>query len=184
MDVQNTSLPGVLMISPTVFQDERGYFFESWKHSAYQSLGLAEQFVQFNISQSGQGVLRGLHFQHPNGQGKLISVLEGEIFDVAVDIRPDSPSFRHWEGFHLSAEDHRQIFIPEGYAHGFLVLSEGALVNYLCTCEYDPEADASLLWNDPELAIEWPAQPLSVSAKDAVAPKIADLSAEKLPRYF
>ena len=128
---QNTApvdLPGIIQIAPPVHADQRGYFFEAWKQSSYQALGLPEQFVQVNVSRSKQGVLRGLHYQHPGAQGKLVGVLDGRIFDVAVDIRPGSPTFGRWQGFELDSEAHAQVYIPEGFAHGFQVLSGEALI--------------------------------------------------------
>ena len=181
MRVIETGLDGVVIVEPRVHGDDRGYFQESWKASAYGAYGLPEAFTQANISRSAQGVLRGLHYQYRQPQGKLVSVLEGRIFDVAVDIRPGSPSFGQWAGVELSAENHRQMYIPEGYAHGFIVVSDSALFNYLCTTEYSPQYDAAIAWNDPEIAIKWPCEPTSVSAKDRIAPFLRDVPAERLP---
>lgn len=183
MKIIETNLPGCLVFEPRVFADSRGYFFESFNHDKMASLGLTPRFVQGNVSRSSQGVLRGLHYQWPNPQGKYVSVLEGEVWDVAVDIRRHSPTFGKWTGVLLSAENRRHIWIPEGFAHGFVALSEHALFTYLCTATYDPAADSNLRWDDPALGIDWPvAEPL-LSAKDAVAPRLADIPLERLPRY-
>jgi dTDP-4-dehydrorhamnose 3,5-epimerase len=183
MKVIATGLPGCLVLEPRVFGDERGFFYESFNRDKLADAGLSMQFVQGNVSRSSKGVLRGLHFQHPKPQGKLVSVLEGEVWDVAVDIRRGSPAFGRWEGVLLSAQNRRQLWIPEGYAHGFVVLSEQALFTYLCTDTYDPAADAGIRWDDPEIAIEWPvAEPL-LSDKDANLPTLAALPRERLPAY-
>lgn len=177
-----TGIPGLLVIEPKVHGDARGFFMESWHARRYQEAGLPGHFVQSNLSRSGPGVIRGLHFQNPQPQGKLVYVLEGRIFDVAVDIRPDSPTFRQWAGAELSSENHLQMYIPEGFAHGFCVLGDGALLTYLCTAEYRAEYDRTIAWDDPELAIRWPVDSGRQSAKDAAAPKLADTPAELLPR--
>ena len=176
-----TGIPGLLVIEPTVHGDARGFFMESWHSRRYQEAGLPGTFVQSNLSRSGPGVIRGLHFQNPQPQGKLVYVLEGRIFDVAVDIRPDSPTFRQWAGVELSAENHLQIYVPEGFAHGFCVLGDGALLTYLCTAEYRPEFDRSVSWDDPELGIRWPLEEATLSAKDAAAPRLADIPPDQLP---
>lgn len=162
--------------------DERGFFQESWKASSYARHGLPATFAQANISRSERGVLRGLHYQYRQPQGKLVSVLEGRIFDVAVDIRPDSKSFRQWAGVELTAESHRQLYIPEGFAHGFIVLSASALFHYHCTTEYLPEYDVAIAWNDPDIAVKWPCEPSAVSERDRVAPFLRDLPADRLPQ--
>ncbi len=178
-----TTLPGVIVLQSTLHTDARGYFFEIWNQRHHESAQLPAVFEQDNISFSGPGVLRGLHFQHPQAQGKLVCVLRGEIFDVAVDIRVGSPTFKHWFGVTLSAVNHRQIYIPEGFAHGFCVTGTEALVMYKCTQAYLPEADAVLRWDDEEIGIAWPvAQPL-LSAKDAAAPTLQDFPRERLPVY-
>jgi dTDP-4-dehydrorhamnose 3,5-epimerase len=183
MKIRQTELPGCVVIEPRVFGDERGFFFEQWNAARYREAGLDLQFVQSNLSSSAQGVLRGLHYQWPNPQGKLVSVLEGEVYDVAVDIRRGSPSFGRWAAAVLSADNKRQFWIPEGFAHGFAVLSERALFHYLCSAPYDPAGDASLRWNDAELAIDWPLAEPQLSDKDARAPFLAEIPAERLPTY-
>jgi dTDP-4-dehydrorhamnose 3,5-epimerase len=181
--VVSTDLPACVMIEPQVFGDERGFFFESWNRERYAANGLDIQVVQGNVSRSARGVLRGLHYQWPNPQGKLVSVLEGEVWDVAVDIRRGSPTFGRWTAAVLSAGNKRQFWIPEGFAHGFVALSEHALFTYLCTAPYDREADANIRWNDPSLAIDWPLAEPALSPKDALAPLLADVPEERLPVY-
>ena len=183
MRVLETGLDGVVIIEPKVHGDERGFFQESWKVSSYGSHGLPVAFSQANISRSARGVLRGLHYQFQQPQGKLVSVLEGRIFDVAVDIRPNSSSFGQWAGVELSADSHRQLYIPEGFAHGFIVLSSSALFHYYCTTEYSPQYDAAIAWNDPDIAVKWPCQPEAVSAKDIAAPFLRDVPVERLPGW-
>ena len=183
MKVIETDLPGCLVFEPRVFGDDRGYFFESFNRDKLAPLGLAPNFVQGNVSRSARGVLRGLHYQWPNPQGKYVSVLEGEVWDVAVDIRRGSPTFGKWTAVLLSAENKRHFWIPEGFAHGFVALSEHALFTYLCTATYDPAADANVRWDDPALGIDWPVAAPSLSAKDAVAPLLVDIPAERLPVY-
>ena len=155
---------------------------ETWNADRYGACGLPDRFVQSNISRSSAGVIRGLHYQHPCAQGKLVTVLEGRIFDVAVDIRVDSPTFRQWAGVELSATNHRQLYVPEGFAHGFCVLDDSALLSYLCTHEFNAEYDAGLAWNDPDIGIEWPIVPKSLSEKDRLAPRLQDISRDNLPR--
>ncbi len=183
MKVSETTLPGVLLIEPRVFTDSRGVFMETWRQDRYAAQGLPAQFVQDNLSLSVHGVLRGLHFQYPHGQGKLVQVLHGEIFDVAVDIRLGSPTFGRWIGLNLSGENHRQLYIPEGFAHGFCVASETAVVLYKCTNFYHPQAEGGVLWNDPELAINWPIRVPILSPRDALHPPLKALSQERLPLY-
>jgi dTDP-4-dehydrorhamnose 3,5-epimerase len=178
-----TDIEGVYLIEPDVYGDTRGYFMETWNARRYQDLGISEHFVQDNISRSQQGILRGLHYQHPYAQGKLVSVLEGEVFDVAVDLRRGSPTFKQWTGHMLSSGNKRQLYIPPGCAHGFLVTSETALFHYKCTEFYHPETEVSIRWNDPELAISWPDMQPQLSAKDAAARLLADLEPERLPAY-
>lgn len=183
MRVLQTGLEGVIIIEPDVHGDERGFFQESWKSSTYADHGVPASFSQANVSRSVKGTLRGLHFQHPEPQGKLVSVLEGCIFDVAVDIRVGSPSFGKWAGVELSATNHRQLYVPEDFAHGFMVTSETALFHYHCSREYAPRFDAAIAWDDPDIGISWPATPGSISDKDRKAPRLADISQNKLPRY-
>jgi dTDP-4-dehydrorhamnose 3,5-epimerase len=180
--VLETGLDGVVIIEPRVHGDNRGFFLESWKASSYGGHGLPTVFAQSNISRSAKGVLRGLHYQYRQQQGKLVSVLEGRIFDVAVDLRSGSASFGKWAGVELSAGSHRQMYIPEGFAHGFLVLGDSALFHYHCTTEYSPQYEAEIAWNDPDVAIKWPCEPVSISAKDRDAPFLRDLPADRLPR--
>ena len=183
MKVIETDLPGCLVLEPRVFGDERGFFYESFNHDKLLAAGLDLKFVQGNVSQSARGVLRGLHYQWPKPQGKLVSVLEGEVWDVAVDIRRGSPTFGRWTAVVLSAENKRHFWIPEGFAHGFAVLSETALFSYLCTAGYDKAADAGIRWNDAALAIDWPISEPSLSEKDAKAPFLADVPQDRLPIY-
>lgn len=183
MKTIETSLPGCVVVEPAVFGDERGVFFETWNAERFGRHGLLAKFVQSNVSTSVRGVLRGLHYQWPRPQGKLVSVLEGEVYDVAVDIRRGSPTFGRWEAVVLSAENRRQFWIPEGFAHGFAVLSERAVFNYLCTDVYVREADAGVRWNDGAIAVDWPISDPVLSAKDANAPFLGQIADERLPVY-
>ena len=183
MKIVETKLPGCVVIEPAVFGDERGFFFEAWNAGRFDEHGLPTKFVQSNVSSSFRGVLRGLHYQWPNPQGKLVSVLEGEAYDVAVDIRCGSPTFGQWEAVMLSADNKRQFWIPEGFAHGFAVVSERAVFSYLCTAGYDKAADAGVRWDDPAIGIDWPISDPQLSAKDAVAPLLADIAPERLPVF-
>jgi dTDP-4-dehydrorhamnose 3,5-epimerase len=178
-----TALPEVVIVETPVFGDERGYFFETWQSVRYGAAGLPSEFLQVNISYSRRGVLRGLHFQNPHPQGKLLSVLQGEIFDVAVDIRRGAPHFGQWVGVTLSAENRRQLYVPEGFAHGFCVLSEAALVQYKCTALYQPKSERSLLWDDPQIGIAWPVAHPILSEKDLRAPRLGEIDPEFLPLY-
>lgn len=183
MRILETGLDGVVIIEPRVHGDERGFFLESWKASSYAAHGLPATFCQANVSRSAKGVLRGLHYQYRQPQGKLVSVLEGRIFDVAVDIRSGSPSFGQWTGVELCAKNHRQLFIPEGFAHGFMVLSDSALFHYHCTNEYVPEYEVAIAWNDPDIGVQWPCKPLAISARDEAAPYLRDVALEQLPQH-
>ncbi|HYQ23607.1 dTDP-4-dehydrorhamnose 3,5-epimerase [Stenotrophomonas sp.] len=183
MKVIQTRLPGCAVIEPRVFGDDRGFFFETWNAGRFAEQGLPGQFVQSNVSSSSRGVLRGLHYQWPRPQGKLVSVLEGEVYDVAVDIRRGSPTFGQWEAVILSAENRKQFWIPEGFAHGFAVLSETALFHYLCTDVYVAEADAGIRWNDADIAVDWPVSAPVLSAKDEKAPFLKDVADDRLPVY-
>ena len=175
MRVEKTHLPGVLILQPEVCRDERGFFLEHYHRRRYGDLpGLDLDFVQDNHSRSKRGVLRGLHFQEKHPQGKLVSVLAGRVWDVAVDIDPGSPSFRRWLGVELSAVNHRQLYIPPGYAHGFCALSEQADLLYKCTDFHRPEDERGLLWNDPDLAIDWPLRDPILSSRDAANPSLRD----------
>ena len=183
MNVVETSLPGVLIIEPKVFGDERGFFMETWNGRRYEEAGLPGRFVQDNLSYSARGVLRGLHFQNPQPQGKLISVLRGEVFDVAVDVRVGSPTFGEWTSVTLSAENKRQFYVPPDFAHGFLVTGEDAIFFYKCTDYYAPSSEGILLWNDPEIGIEWPTDAPSLSERDGKAPPLREMLEGSLPRY-
>jgi dTDP-4-dehydrorhamnose 3,5-epimerase len=183
MRVTPTELPDVLLIEPAVFGDARGYFFETWHRERYAEVGLPREFVQDNVSRSQLGILRGLHLQEPYGQGKLVQVLDGEVFDVAVDVRVGSPSFGRWVGERLSDHNHRQLYIPPGFAHGFCVLSDFALLVYKCTELYHPETEISVAWDDPALAIPWPVTKPVLSKKDASGIRLADIPKERLPRF-
>ena len=183
MDVTETKLPGVFVVEPKVFGDERGFFMETWNARRYKESGLPSDFVQDNLSFSQHGVLRGLHFQNPDQQGKLVYVLQGEVFDVAVDIRAGSPTFGEWTGVTLSAENKRQFYVPEGFAHGFVVLGASALFAYKCTAFYNGEAEGSILWNDPEIGIDWPVNEPTLSGKDENAPCLSEVPENLLPPY-
>ncbi len=181
MKIIESELSGVLIVEPDLYRDDRGYFVEIWKAGRVE--GLPSRFVQDNMSLSRRDVVRGLHYQHPTAQGKLISVLSGAIYDVAVDIRRDSPTFGRWVGLRLDAESGRQIYIPEGYAHGFSVESEEALVLYKCTNIYCPGEEGSVAWDDPDLGIDWPVQAPILSGKDRQAPRLKDVPPDRLPPY-
>lgn len=183
MKITKTKLPGVLVIEPAVFGDTRGFFLETWNHERYANAGLPVSFVQDNLSFSKKGSLRGLHFQHPHGQGKLVYVLQGEVFDVAVDIRVGSPTFGQWVGITLSADNKLQLYIPEGFAHGFCVISESALFAYKCTDFYNPHTEGGIIWNDPDLGIEWPEKKPILSEKDRNYPKLKEMLNDRLPKY-
>lgn len=177
-----TSIEGVTIVDVKAYGDARGYFMETYKRPDFEAGGIACEFVQDNQSSSTQGVLRGLHFQIEHPQSKLVRVIEGEVFDVAVDLRPGSPTFGKWEGVVLSAENHRQFFIPRGFAHGFYVMSETAVFAYKCDEVYHPNDEGGLIWNDPELAVEWPLVPdvpVNLSARDSANPTFAAYRAER-----
>jgi len=177
MRVTPTVIPDVLMVEPRVFGDERGFFFESWNRREFERNGIGCDFVQDNHSKSARGILRGLHYQTEHAQGKLVRVIAGEVFDVAVDLRRSSPSFGRWVGAYLSAENRHMLWIPAGFAHGFYVTSESAEFVYKCTDYYFPEHEVALRWDDPQLGIDWPLiageKPL-LSAKDARGLSFAD----------
>jgi len=183
MKVIETSIPDVKLIEPKVFGDERGFFMETYQAERYTEMGIIGTFVQDNLSFSQRGVLRGLHFQNPNSQGKLVYVLQGEVFDVAVDIRIGSPTFGQWVGYTLSAENKRQLWVPEGLAHGFCVTSETALFAYKCTALYASDCEHSLLWDDPDIGIQWPIDTPSLSTKDSQGLMLTDIAQEHLPLY-
>ncbi|WP_394001620.1 dTDP-4-dehydrorhamnose 3,5-epimerase [Luteimonas sp. WGS1318] len=183
MKITKTKLLDCVVIDPSVFGDVRGFFLESWNAERFEEHALPTRFVQSNVSSSSKGVLRGLHFQWPRPQGKLVSVLVGEVHDVVVDLRRGSPTFGQWEKILLSAENNRQIWIPEGFAHGFSVLSESALFSYLCTDVYVKEADAGVRWNDPTIGVDWQVNAPLLSEKDAHAPLLADIAEDRLPVF-
>ncbi len=184
MKIIETDLPGCIVIEPQVFGDERGFFYESFNRDKLVAAGLhLPEFVQGNVSSSVRGVLRGLHYQWPKPQGKFVSVIEGEVWDVAADIRRGSPTFGRWTAVLLSAENKRHFWIPEGFAHGFATLSERAVFSYLCTATYDRDADAAIRWNDGDLAIDWPVSEPQLSEKDAKAPFLADVPEARLPVF-
>ncbi|MFQ5780297.1 MAG: dTDP-4-dehydrorhamnose 3,5-epimerase [Nitrospiria bacterium] len=183
MKIIETRLPGVVIIEPKLFHDGRGFFMETWHQGRYTEAGLSMNFVQDNVSFSTKGVLRGLHFQHPNPQGKLVTVLQGEVFDVAVDIRVGSPTFGQWTGTLLSSGNGRQMVIPEGFAHGFCITSQTALFTYKCTAFYAPQSERTLLWNDPDIGIAWPIEAPILSEKDVDAPRLIAIDQDRLPRF-
>lgn len=183
MKILETPLQGALVLEPDVFGDSRGFFYESYNKTKFRDAGIDCNFVQSNVSRSSKGTLRGLHYQWPNPQGKLVSVLQGEVYDVAVDIRHGSPTFGQWVGVMLSGENHRHIWIPEGFAHGFCVLSESAIFTYQCTALYDRAGDAGIRWNDSELGIDWPISEPLLSEKDQKSPFLQDVPPDRLPRW-
>ena len=183
MKISPTELPDVLLVEPDVHRDARGFFFESWHAEKFAEAGLDERFVQDNHSRSQRGTLRGLHAQIAKPQGKLVRVSQGEIFDVAVDIRRGSPTFGRHVGVVLSAENFLQLWIPEGFAHGFCVLSEFADLQYRCTDVYDPTSELTIAWDDPALGIDWPIEDPLLSAKDRHGTRLADCTDADLPVY-
>jgi dTDP-4-dehydrorhamnose 3,5-epimerase len=174
-----TDLPEVILIEPEVWSDERGHFAELFHERKYRDGGMSIPFVQDNFSFSRRGTLRGLHFQVERPQAKLVTAVSGEIFDVAVDLRRDSPNFGKWAGVHLSGESKRQLLIPAGFAHGFCVLSESAGVHYKCSALYEAGDDHGILWSDPDLAIRWPIAPDLISQKDRELPKLAEFMSRR-----
>ncbi len=184
MKVSHTKLKGCVIIEPRVFGDERGFFLETFQAIRYkQEAGIDLPFVQDNHSRSARGVLRGLHFQKSKPQGKLVRVVSGEVYDVALDIRKGSPTFGEWEGVILSEDNKKQFWVPPGFAHGFVVLSDTADFEYKCTNYYDPSDEGSILWSDPDLGITWPKTEVELSEKDSKALRLKDLSFEQLPKY-
>jgi len=176
MKITETKLSGVLIIEPKVFGDSRGFFKETFQAERYREAGIEYTFVQDNYSRSQKGVLRGLHFQITKPQGKLVSCPKGAVFDVAVDIDPESTTYGQYVGVELTEENHKQLWVPPGYAHGFCVLSETADFQYKCTDYYDPSDEGGVIWNDPDVAIEWPIADPSLSNKDALLPTLAELN--------
>ena len=183
MDVIQTDVEGVLILEPKVFGDARGFFMETWSRDRYREAGIDATFVQDNVSSSSKGVLRGLHYQNPQGQGKLVQVLKGQVLDVGVDIRVGSPTFGKAVTCLLSDENRRQFYVPAGFAHGFCVLSEMALFSYKCTDFYNAQTEGGVLWNDPDIGIDWPIQEPILSPKDLASPRLKDISKDKLPVY-
>jgi len=179
VNIIETAIPGLLIIEPRVFGDDRGFFMESWNADGFAAAGLDLKFVQDNHSRSARGVLRGLHFQNPNPQGKLVRVVRGSVWDVAVDIRRSSPTFGKWVGVELSATNKRMFWVPPGFAHGFVSLEDDTDFLYKCTGRYDPSAEHSLLWNDPAIGIEWPLNGLTpqLSGKDQQGQPLAQIEA-------
>jgi len=188
MEVVALAIPEVLLVRPRVFADARGHLLEAFHAERYASFGVpgaTERFVQDTLSRSSRGVLRGLHLQHPAAQGKLVQAVEGAVFDVALDVRLGSPTYARWIGQVLDAEGHHQLWIPPGFAHGFLTLTEHATVAYKCTAPYDPAAELAIRYDDPDLGVAWPLDaPPTLSERDAAAPTLARLAAEGLlPRH-
>ncbi|MGH7543015.1 MAG: dTDP-4-dehydrorhamnose 3,5-epimerase [Gemmatimonadota bacterium] len=181
MNVTELDLPGVLLLEPKVFGDERGFFLETYHLQRYAEAGLPERFVQDNLSKSRHGVLRGLHYQIRRPQGKLVSVIQGEVFDVAADVAPDSRTFGRWVSARLSGENKQQLYVPPGYAHGFCVLSDFAYFTYKCTEYYAPELERGVRWDDPTLAIDWPVEGPIVNERDAGWPTLEEARREELP---
>ena len=177
MNVIETGLAGLLILEPRVFGDDRGFFLESWNRSTFREIGLDLDFVQDNHSRSAKGVLRGLHFQNPNPQGKLVRVVSGRAWDVAVDLRRSSPTFGRWEGIELSAANKRMFWVPPGFAHGFVALEDGTDFLYKCTGLYDPASEHSLKWDDPEVGIKWPVEGIEpqLSAKDEAGSSLSEI---------
>ena len=180
MKVVDTEMAGLLIIEPQVFEDERGFFFESYRFSHMKALGISYRFVQDNLSYSVKDTLRGLHFQVSYPQAKLVQAVTGEIFDVAVDIRPDSATFGKWSGVYLSEQNRRLLYVPEGFAHGFCVTSESAHVSYKCSNYYLPDDEGGILWSDPTIGIAWPLSDPIISSKDKSFPLLSDLPPDKL----
>ena len=183
MDIVETALPGVLLVTPRVFGDARGFFMETYRAETMAKAGVTDSFVQDNHSHSARGVLRGLHYQLRRPQAKLCRVVQGEVLDVAVDIRAGSPHFGKWVGVVLSGQNHHALYIPKGFAHGFMVLSESADFLYKCSDYFDPADDCGVLWNDPALAIDWINPSPTLSAKDERRPPLGEIPREQLPIY-
>jgi len=183
MKVTQTKLPEVLIIEPEAFGDARGFFLETFSQKRYEKAGIKLPFVQDNVSLSAKNVLRGLHFQYPNAQGKLVQVLSGEVFDVVVDIRVGSPTFGQWAAENLSASNHKQLYVPPGFAHGFCVISESAIFSYKCTEYYNSAAEGGVIFSDPDLNIPWPVTAPIVSGKDARFPRLKDIPQKNLPKF-
>ena len=191
MKVERLAIEDVILVEPKVHGDHRGFFVETFQAERYREAGIGVapdgsplDFVQDNMARSTQGILRGLHLQEPHAQGKLVSCVEGEVFDVAVDVRVGSPTFGQWVGARLDAESHRQLWVPPGFAHGYQVLSATAIFAYKCTDLYHPEAELGVAWDDPDVGVEWPLDVMPVlSDKDRANPKLAEIDEARLPRY-
>ena len=183
MKIIKSELKDVLIIEPVVFGDHRGFFMETYNRRRYVCGGVEREFVQDNFSYSGKDILRGLHFQLNHPQAKLVQVLQGDVFDVILDIRVGSPDFGRWTGVHLSGENKRQIYIPEGFAHGFCVTSESAMFLYKCSDFYNPADENGILWSDPDLQIPWPVKTPLLSDKDKIYQRLKDIPKENLPSY-
>jgi len=183
LEATQTKIPDVLIIEPDVYKDQRGFFMETYNEKRYHELGIDVRFVQDNLSFSIQNTLRGLHYQYPNAQAKLVSVIHGEVFDVVVDIRQGSPTFGKWTGARLSGDNKRQLFAPVGFAHGYCVLSETAIFQYKCSNFYSPKDEKGILWNDPDLNITWLVTSPLLSDKDKENPSLSNVTQESLPAY-
>lgn len=183
IDFQAGRLSGVVLVKPNVFPDRRGFFTEVYHTKKYAEAGIPKPFVQDNYSQSIKHVLRGLHSQVKHPQGKLVYVVQGDVFDVAVDIRRGSPTFGRWEGHVLSADNHHQLYVPEGFAHGFVVLSDNAIVCYKCTDLYAPGDEQGIAWNDPDIGIDWPVKSPVLGDKDVALPRLSELPDDRLPVF-
>jgi dTDP-4-dehydrorhamnose 3,5-epimerase len=175
MQIIPLDLEGAIIIEPDVYQDNRGFFMETFQQKRYWAHGIKVSFAQDNLSFSVKGTLRGLHFQNPHPQAKLVQVIQGEVLDVIVDIRKQSATFGKWAGVRLSAENHRQLFVPEGFAHGYCVLSDTAVFTYKCSDYYSPESEKGILWSDPDIGIDWPVKDPVLSDKDKAYPRLRDL---------
>ncbi len=184
MNIIKEPLPGLLVIKPNIYRDERGFFLETWQQNRYKNIGINEDFVQDNWSRSSKNVLRGLHYQKNNPQGKLVSVRRGAIYDIAVDLRQDSETFGQWYGELLSDDNHLQLYVPPGFAHGFSVLSDIADFNYKCTDFYNPQDEYGIAWNDPELNIDWKVDNPIVSEKDHKLPNFNELNLAYIPQLI
>jgi len=184
MKIIQTSIPDVLIIKPQAFGDQRGFFMETFHAERYRNAGIAGPFVQDNFSRSVRNVLRGLHYQVRKPQGKLVQVMKGKVYDVAVDIRSGSPYFGRWEGIELSEENNTQFYVPPGFAHGFCVLSDVVDFAYKCTDYYNPEDEAGICWNDPDIGIDWPLDDPVLSSKDTTYPVLKDVPSDKLPNFL
>ena len=181
MNIEPGPIEGIWIITPDVFRDTRGYFMETFRERRFAAAGIPSTFVQDNFSYSTRDTLRGLHFQNPSGQAKLIQTVQGEIFDVAVDIRTGSPTFGQWFGIRLTSANHRQLLLAAGLAHGFCVLSHEARIAYKCSAYYAPECEAGILWSDPDIGIDWPVDTPRLSEKDQGYPRLKDIPPQKLP---